>query len=287
MEMQGSRHLAVTQQQAWDALNDPRGAEDLHPGLRQGRADRREPVRDRHGGEDRAGVGASFAGKIMLADVLPPNSYTSPSRGRAARPASARARPRCSLAPPAEGAGCELTYTAQAQVGGKIAQVGQRLIDGVARSMAEDFFKRFDEEMQRRHPDAYARAGRRCRRRRAGHRAAQTAFPCWAWIAFAAGILLALVPVDAVKTHEEHDCPCRGRDRCIAGLGADPGRCACGAGRHPHAAAGGGHAHARRGAGGLQHAGVGGRGRPARRCAIRSCRSTCRSRWCACPAWWR
>jgi hypothetical protein len=39
--------------------------------------------------------------------------------------------------------------------GGKIAQVGQRLIDGVAKSMAEDFFKRFDEEMQKRHPDAY------------------------------------------------------------------------------------------------------------------------------------
>ena len=43
-------------------------------------------------------------------------------------------------------------------MGGKIAQMGQRLIDGVARSMAEDFFRRFDEEMQRRHPEAYAAA---------------------------------------------------------------------------------------------------------------------------------
>jgi hypothetical protein len=47
-----------------------------------------------------------------------------------------------------------------ASVGGKIAQLGQRLIDGVAKSMAEDFFKRFDEEMQRQHPQAYA--GSRC-----------------------------------------------------------------------------------------------------------------------------
>ena len=42
-------------------------------------------------------------------------------------------------------------YTVNATVGGKIAQVGQRLIDGVAKAMAENFFKRFDEEMQRRH----------------------------------------------------------------------------------------------------------------------------------------
>ena len=58
------------------------------------------------------------------------------------------------LAPNATG--CELGYTVNATVGGKIAQVGQRLIDGVAKSMAESFFKRFEEEMQRRHPAAEA-----------------------------------------------------------------------------------------------------------------------------------
>jgi len=41
-------------------------------------------------------------------------------------------------------AGCDLQYTVHAQVGGKIAQLGQRLIDGAAKSLAEDFFKRFD-----------------------------------------------------------------------------------------------------------------------------------------------
>ena len=68
---------------------------------------------------------------------------------------SANMRIVTSVWPPAEGAGCELTYTAHAQVGGKIAQVGQRLVDGVAKSMAEDFFKRFDAEMEKRHPQAY------------------------------------------------------------------------------------------------------------------------------------
>jgi len=53
-------------------------------------------------------------------------------------------------------AGCELGYTVQASVGGKIAQLGQRLIDGAAKAMAEDFFKRFDLEMQKQHPASYA-----------------------------------------------------------------------------------------------------------------------------------
>jgi hypothetical protein len=44
----------------------------------------------------------------------------------------------------------------QASVGGKVAQLGQRLIDGAAKSMAEDFFKRFDLEMQKQHPESYA-----------------------------------------------------------------------------------------------------------------------------------
>jgi len=62
----------------------------------------------------------------------------------------------------ADGAeGCELDYTVQAQVGGKIAQMGQRLIDGAAKSTADDFFKRFDAEMQSRYgppPEATAEA---------------------------------------------------------------------------------------------------------------------------------
>jgi hypothetical protein len=53
-------------------------------------------------------------------------------------------------------AGCDLAYTVNASVGGKVAQLGQRLIDGAAKSLAEDFFKRFDDEMQRRHGPAPA-----------------------------------------------------------------------------------------------------------------------------------
>ena len=59
-----------------------------------------------------------------------------------------------------QGEVCELAYTVNAQVGGKIAQVGQRLIDRLAKSMADRFFNRFDEEMRRRFgpPEEAARA---------------------------------------------------------------------------------------------------------------------------------
>jgi carbon monoxide dehydrogenase subunit G len=149
MEMHGSRHLAVTQQQAWEALNDPEVLKTCIPGC-----DKVEAT-----GENQYAIGmavrigpvsARFKGTILLADVQPPSSYTISFEGQGGPAGFGKGSAKVHLAPAAEGT--DLTYTAQAQVGGKIAQVGQRLVDGVARSMAEDFFKRFDEEMQRRYP---------------------------------------------------------------------------------------------------------------------------------------
>ncbi|QJW84066.1 carbon monoxide dehydrogenase subunit G [Ramlibacter terrae] len=155
MEMQGSRRLAVTQQQARNALNDPEVLKLCIPGC-----DKVESTGENQYAISMAvkvgPVSARFNGKILLADVLPPNSYTLQFEGQGGAAGFGKGSARVMLSPPAEGAGCELNYTAQAQVGGKIAQVGQRLVDGVARSMAEDFFKRFDDEMQRRHPQSYA-----------------------------------------------------------------------------------------------------------------------------------
>ena len=54
--------------------------------------------------------------------------------------------------------GCLLTYTVEAQVGGKVAQLGQRLIDGAASKMADDFFKRFDAHMVTHHGEAISSA---------------------------------------------------------------------------------------------------------------------------------
>jgi len=155
MEMEGSRLLAITQDQAWAALNDPEVLKASIPGCEKVDAT----------GENRYAVvvavkvgplAAKFAGKIVLSDVNPPESYTLTFDGQGGAAGFGKGQAKVKLTP--QGTGCDLNYSATAQVGGKLAQVGQRLIDGVARSMAEDFFKRFDQEMQRRYPQAYADA---------------------------------------------------------------------------------------------------------------------------------
>ena len=190
MDMQGSRHLAVTQQQAWDALNDPEVLKICIPGC-----DKVEAT-----GENQYAIGMSvkigpvaarFNGRIQLVDVLPPNSYTLSFEGQGGAAGFGKGTAKVNLAPAVEGAGCELNYTAQAQVGGKIAQVGQRLVDGVARSMAEDFFRRFDEEMQRRHPAEVAAEQAMAAANPIDPPAKK--MPVWVWVLFAAVVLLALL----------------------------------------------------------------------------------------------
>ena len=153
MDMQGSRQLAITQQQAWDALNDPAVLKACIPGC-----DKVEPSGDNQytiGMSLKIGpVSAKFSGKITLSDINPPISYKINFEGQGGPAGFGKGDSAVTLTPNADG--CELAYTVHASVGGKIAQLGQRLIDGAAKSMAEDFFKRFDNEMQRLHPDAYA-----------------------------------------------------------------------------------------------------------------------------------
>ncbi|RZJ12300.1 MAG: carbon monoxide dehydrogenase [Acidovorax sp.] len=157
MEMQASRTLAVSQQQAWDALNDPEVLKLCIPGC-----EKVEPTGEQQYSVAMAlkigPVSAKFAGKITLSDIVPPESYTIAFDGSGGVAGFGKGSAQVRLVPlPPDAAGqdsCELHYTVQATVGGKIAQLGQRLIDGAAKGMAEDFFKRFDNEMQRRHPRA-------------------------------------------------------------------------------------------------------------------------------------
>ena len=153
MDMQGSRQLAITQQQAWDALNDPAVLKACIPGC-----DKVEAT-----GENQYAIGmalkigpvsAKFAGKIVLSEIVPPTSYTITFEGQGGAAGFGKGNSAVLLKP--NDAGCDLSYTVHASVGGKIAQLGQRLIDGVAKSMAEDFFKRFDDAMRTAHPAAYA-----------------------------------------------------------------------------------------------------------------------------------
>ena len=182
MEMQGSRVLAITQQQAWEALNDPEVLKACIPGC-----EKLEPSGDnKYAAAVAVKVGpvsARFGGKVVLTEVQPPDSYTLNFDGQGGAAGFGKGQAQVKLVP--QGTGCELSYNVRAQVGGKIAQVGQRLIDGVARAMAEDFFKRFDQEMERRYPQAYAAAA-------AAQPAAAAAttpvapagrIPAWVWVA--------------------------------------------------------------------------------------------------------
>ena len=148
MDMQGTRALGVTQQQAWGALNDPETLKICLAGC-----DKFESIGDNLytvGMAVKIGpVSAKFTGKVTLSDINPPSGYKLAFEGQGGVAGHGKGSSAVTLTPNATG--CELAYTVQAQVGGKIAQLGQRLIDGAAKSMADDFFKRFDAEMQRRH----------------------------------------------------------------------------------------------------------------------------------------
>src|SRR3954468_2311627 len=191
MDMQGSRVLAASREQAWDALNDPEVLKACIPGC-----DKMEPA-----GENQYALGmavkvgpvsARFGGKVLLQDVNPPSSYTLRFEGQGGAAGFGKGTAQVRLEP--QDPGCQLHYTVNAQVGGRIAQVGQRLIDGVARSMAEDFFKRFDAELQRRHPAPAAAGGPEgSRPRPAGPQpvaaapapasATAAGLPAWIWVA--------------------------------------------------------------------------------------------------------
>jgi carbon monoxide dehydrogenase subunit G len=216
--MQGTRHLAVTQQQAWDALNDPQVLKVCIPGC-----DKVEPTGEHQYSVAMAlkigPVSAKFAGKITLSDIVPPESYTIAFDGSGGVAGFGKGSAQVRLTPlPSDAAGqesCELHYTVQATVGGKIAQLGQRLIDGAAKGMAEDFFKRFDNEMQRRHPRAApaenaqpedpepaaatpvplpnaaaAPAGQSALAATAGDDNPPSGVPVWVWVAGAAALVL-------------------------------------------------------------------------------------------------
>jgi uncharacterized protein len=150
MEMQGKRELAVTQQQAWESLNNPDVLKLCIPGC-----DKIEAT-----GPDKYAIGmalkigpvsAKFAGNIQLADINPPDSYTLSFDGQGGAAGFGKGSSKVVLTPLPNG-GCELNYSVNASVGGKIAQLGQRLIDAASKSMADDFFKRFDVQMQERYP---------------------------------------------------------------------------------------------------------------------------------------
>ena len=99
-------------------------------------------------------VQARFKGKISLVDLAPPERYALIGEGQGGVSGFAKGRADVTLSETA--GGTELTYAAKAIVGGKLAQLGQRLLDAAARKMAEDFFAAFAEEARKHHATQHA-----------------------------------------------------------------------------------------------------------------------------------
>lgn len=149
MDMQGQRVLKVTQDQAWNALNDPMVLKTCIAGC--DKFELSEINTYNVGVAIKIGpVSAKFSGKVSLTDIQPPHSYALNFDAQGGVAGFGKGEAKVSLLPHPEG--CELHYTVHSSVGGKLAQLGQRLIDGVAKSLAEDFFKKFEDALQAQYP---------------------------------------------------------------------------------------------------------------------------------------
>ena len=144
MEITGEQLIPKPQQQTWDAICDPAVLQVCIPGcesMEKISASEFQLLMAAKVGP----VSAKFKGKITLANVDAPHTYTLIFEGQGGVAGFAKGQADVKLAP--EGDATRLEYIAKATVGGKIAQVGSRLIDGVAKKLAENFFSAFNKHV--------------------------------------------------------------------------------------------------------------------------------------------
>jgi uncharacterized protein len=140
MEMTGERRLPASRERVWAALNDPAVLQSSIPGCRS-----LEPSGE-NGFRATAAVkigpiATNFAGEVRLLDLVPPESYRIEGSGQGGAAGFARGGANVSLVE--DGAETRLRYSVKADVGGKLAQLGARLIDASAKQMADQFFDNF------------------------------------------------------------------------------------------------------------------------------------------------
>jgi hypothetical protein len=144
MEMQGERRIPAPRQLVWERLNDPETLKQCIPGC-----ETIEKISDTEfTAKVVAKVGpvrASFSGKVTLSDLDPPAGYTISGEGTGGVAGFAKGGAKVTLEE--DGGETVLRYGAQGQVGGKLAQIGSRLVDATARKMADEFFTRFVNAM--------------------------------------------------------------------------------------------------------------------------------------------
>jgi uncharacterized protein len=140
MEMTGEYTIPAPREKVWDALNDPEVLAACIPGCQELNKDSdtelSATVKSKVGP-----VSATFKGKVTLSEIDPPNGYKISGEGTGGVAGFAKGGAEVKLTD--AGDGTLLTYVATAQVGGKIAQIGSRLIDSTAKKMANEFFGKF------------------------------------------------------------------------------------------------------------------------------------------------
>ena len=142
MEMTGEYRIEASRQKVWDALNDPEILKQSIPGCEE-----IERISDTElAAKVVAKVGpvkAKFSGQVTISDLDPPNSYRISGEGKGGAAGFAKGGANISLK--SDGEATVVNYEVDATGGGKLAQLGARLIDGTAKKMAGDFFKNFAE----------------------------------------------------------------------------------------------------------------------------------------------
>src|SRR5919109_3032804 len=144
MEMSGEQLIPAPQRVVWEALNDPEMLKASVPGC--------ESI-ERSGDNEfqvlmvaRVGpVSAKFKGKLKLSDVKPPDSYSISFEGQGGAAGFAKGGAHVRLTPEADKT--KLSYDVKASVGGKLAQIGSRLVDAAAKKVADDFFRNFNQKV--------------------------------------------------------------------------------------------------------------------------------------------
>ena len=140
MEMTGEQLIPLAQAEVWRGLNDPEILKQCITGcdsiVLSGDNEYKVSMTAAVGP-----VKAKFAGKMAITDMNPPNSYALAFEGSGGAAGFAKGSATVTLTQ--EGGQTKMVYTAKANIGGKLAQIGSRLIDGVARKMADGFFTKF------------------------------------------------------------------------------------------------------------------------------------------------
>ncbi|MCX7865148.1 MAG: carbon monoxide dehydrogenase subunit G [Novosphingobium sp.] len=142
MQMKGEQRIAASQERVWEALNDPEVLKACIPGCQS--LEREGENAFNAVAEVRIGpIGARFKGKVQLSDIDAPNGYTITGQGNGGVAGSAKGSAKVRLS--ADGSGTVITYDVDAEVGGRMAQLGGPIIDATARQLASKFFERFGE----------------------------------------------------------------------------------------------------------------------------------------------